>query len=171
MLRAQPHAAVRRTVQAPRSAAIMSTRSAPPHPPRSAAALLAVSSLQPRPLHPVALCRPKPRGEPIGVAADRAVGDSKTGDVKTWTATVGSSAPLLDDNSKGILFAIVDCSGAESVPASLDEWKPATTLYEDENKGWKRAGDVLVSFLPCSTCMSALLCGAAHATAQHIPCC
>lgn len=102
------------------------------------------------------------------MAADRAVGDSKTGDVKTWTATVGSSAPLLDDNSKGILFSIVDRSGAESVPASLDEWKPATTLYEDENKGWKRAGDVLVSFLPCSTCMPALLCGAAHATAHTL---
>lgn len=94
------------------------------------------------------------RCAPIGVAADRVVGDNKTGDVKTWQASVGSSAPLLDDNSKGILFSLVDRAGAESVPASLDDWQPATTLYE--KRGWKRYGDVLVRAMHTGT-MSALL--------------
>ena len=134
---------------------------------------------QPGPFRPAPICLPALTGvlycadlyrasaksrrcAPIGVAADRVVGDNKTGDVKTWQASVGSSAPLLDDNSKGILFSLVDRAGAESVPASLDDWQPATTLYE--KRGWKRYGDVLVRAMHRGT-LSALLCGSLPASA------
>lgn len=60
----------------------------------------------------------------------------------SWQGSLRSSAPLIDDNSTGIFYLLVDAAGRETAPASLDNWAPASksTLA----KGYERSGELMV---------------------------